>query len=116
MSTLIMEESRPIEAFHPDDGSYTAYPTTTVNVQIKGLQIPPPPDGWDVCVHVGLARHEAEHAEVGIISVAKVGLGPSVTFDPWETAAYGQILGFTVGAYARHGAMRGWWLWQLWKT
>lgn len=40
MSTLIMEESRPINAFHPDDGSYTAYPTTTVNVQIKGLQIP----------------------------------------------------------------------------
>lgn len=118
MSTLSWEQGGVVNASHSDEGfggPYAAYPTETVHVRIDKLPIPPPPDGWAVHVHVGLARDEAESAEIGIMSATKVGLGPDVTFDPWETAAYGQILGFTVGAYAKHGVMRGWWFWQLWE-
>ncbi|MFG1805673.1 hypothetical protein [Streptomyces sp. NPDC049040] len=118
MSTLSWEQGGVVNASHSGagfGGPYGVYPSETVNIRIDKIAIPPPPDGWSVTIHVGLARVDAEAAEIGIMSVTKVGLGPDLTFDPWETAAYGQILGFTVGADARNGAMRGWWLWQLWE-
>ncbi|WP_159011804.1 hypothetical protein [Streptomyces sp. NRRL F-5123] len=118
MSTLAWEQGGVINASYSAGGlgaPYGVYPTETVHIQVDKVPIPPPPDGWAVHVHVGLALVKAESAEIGIMSATKVGLGPDVTFDPWETAAYGQILGFTVGADVTNGAMRGWWYWQLWQ-
>lgn len=102
MAQIVSETGGWIRAWH-HGGGYSPYPTGTVTVRASGT----------LKVHTQLSRVAAERAEIGIIE-ATPQFGPPQPQD-WEPFLYGDMINFTIGAWAHHGEMTGWWFVQEWN-
>ena len=101
MGVPFSEFGKPLEAFQ-FGGSYTT-PGNTISEDFNVFP-------GEVIIHVGLARVAASEAVIGIARIARP-RDQEITFGShatWETAAYGQVSGFTIAVFVARGLMKGW--------